>query len=98
MIQNRVSFDAANFDHLAAALESASYRITHRAAGYLQFTDGSGQYGTFQNGQFRVPQDWDVDAIKRQYSQQIIQAASKKYGWKINQGAGGKLQLKKRAF
>lgn len=95
-----VDFNVADLDLLAEAIKAAGYRIATdaRQPGYIQFTDDRGQYGTFQNGQFRVPAGIDTDAIKRQYSRQVIGVASKRYGWKISQGAAGKLQLKKGRF
>ena len=93
----KIDFAIANFDHLRAAIEAAGYTIVNESAGYLQFRSATGQYGVFRNGTFSVPRGWDVDAIKREYSQQIVRAAAAKYNWKI-QGAGGKIQLKRRAF
>ena len=98
MILQKVDFAVANFDHLRAAVEEAGYTIVNESAGYLQFQSAAGQYGSFQEGTFNVPRGWDVDAIKREYSQQIVRAAAAKYNWKISQGAGGKIQLKRRAF
>ncbi len=98
---NTIEFSSAkNFEPLLAeALRAMGYAILPQgnSGAVLRFRDPeTGSWCTFQNGQFSVPQGFDVDAVKQEFSKVVVRTAALKYGWTVKQD-GNKMKVSKRA-
>lgn len=74
---------------LARALEELGYAVTV-GANSLSFHDRYWRRGSFKNGKFNVVNGFDIDAVKREFSKQIVKSTAKQYGWELIMGKDGK--------
>lgn len=98
-----VDFANGNVGVLKAALEAAGYEVSHDAErNWLWFRDKSGtrayRTGTFRNGTFTVQEGIDVDEIKKEYANEAVKVAAKKFNWSVKETAENKFRLTRRTF
>ena len=70
------------------ALRSLGFEVATSADRLLFWKagpDGYRQSGSFDgnSGQLELPSVWDVNEIKRAYSQQVVESQARKFGWQI---------------
>lgn len=84
---------------LKAALIRAGYTVKalNNENTALQFTKGY-ESGTFQNGTFTVPRDFNLQPIKTEYSKEAVERAASKYSWSVKKMTPNKYELTRRAF
>jgi hypothetical protein len=100
---SKVSFSLSNTDVeiLSTALENLGYKVTMKK-GVLHFTSQGYDYveGTFENGQFNVTLDarkkFDIDAIKRAYSREVVRITAKRFGWTLSEESEGVYEARRR--
>jgi hypothetical protein len=84
--ESKVEFLATSTDTglLATALERLGYTAAFVPEGMLVFRkDGaSGSYDS-RSGRLELAQGWDVNEIKRAYSEQTVESQARKYGWQL---------------
>jgi hypothetical protein len=94
---------AENTEYLLAALRSLDYNVTN-LKGQLYFSNAAGLTGSFTDGKLNVTgrtaavQAFDLNAVKRAYSLQVVKAAAKQYGWQLTPQAQNKFAVQKRGF
>jgi len=84
---NQVEFNLEHTDInlLKAALESLGFNVRQPSNGRLVFYNSSSS-GSFHDGLLDTQSsfgEFDVNAVKRAYSEQIIKATSKRFGWDL---------------
>jgi hypothetical protein len=84
--ESKVEFLAKTTDRdlLTAALEKLGYEVTRASAAVLIFRkDGaSGSYDA-QSGRLGLAEGWDVNEIKRAYSEQVVESQARRFGWQL---------------
>jgi hypothetical protein len=89
--QSKVEFSIERTDTeiLQMALEKLGYRVTKKGKD-LTFAGSGYDYvsGTYTNGKinvtFNARQTFDVNKVKRAYSQEVVRQVSKRFGWTLN--------------
>ena len=84
---------AENQAHLKAALESMGYRVQANEQNQtLTFQNRNGTLnGSFVDGKLKLDgrdsevANFDINAVKRAYSTQVVKSQAKKFGWEIKQ-------------
>lgn len=82
-----------NVDLLQAALEGMGYTV-NKKGNTLSFRGSGYNYvnGTFRDGkidvEFNAWQSFDVNAVKRAYSTEVVRAMGKRFGWQLKEKAG----------
>lgn len=101
LIRQSINFSQAkgHLDLLEAALKEQDYTV-HRTGDVLTFQKGYYLSGAYQKGKFETSASYgyqfDVDAVKRSFSKQVVRKAARTYGWSVVED-GNKLQIRKRA-
>ena len=84
--ESKVEFLATSTDTglLTTALERLGYAVARVPEGMLVFRkDGaSGSYDP-RTGRLELAQGWDVNEIKRAYSEQTVESQARKFGWQL---------------
>lgn len=84
--RSKVEFLAASTDTglLTEALRSLGFTNITLQDDMLSFRTQNG-LGNFHKatGRLTLPESWDINAIKRAYSAQVVQSQATKHGWKI---------------
>ena len=84
--ESKVEFLATSTDTglLTTALERLGYAVARVPEGILLFRkDGvSGSYDA-RTGCLELPQDCDVNELKRAYSEQTVESQARKFGWQL---------------
>jgi hypothetical protein len=84
--ESKVQFLAASTDPdvLATALEKLGYAVARVSDTVLTFQK-NGQSGSYdgRTGRLELPQGWDLNEIKRPYSQETAESQARKFGWKL---------------
>jgi hypothetical protein len=103
--QVNFKMEVTNTDLLKSGLEGLGYRVTVTQRG-LSFSK-AGEQGTFENGQFNATiqrsrysnsEEFDVNAVKRAYSKEIIKYTSKRFGWAMEEDSETAGKIKKRVY
>ena len=94
------NFDKADFEVLRAAILRAGLTISRedKERKFIYFYDSNGLTGNFYGGKFTVQEGIEIDAIKRQYSNEAVERASKKYGFTVKKNTGNKYLLTRRTY
>ncbi len=84
--ESKVEFLAKSTDAelLATALEKRGYEVTRASETALVFRKdgGLGSYDP-QTGRLGLAQGWDVNEIKRSYSDLTVESQARKFGWQL---------------
>ena len=84
--ESKVEFLATSTDTglLATALERLGYAVARVPEGMLVFRK-DGQSGSYapRTGRLELAQGWDVNEIKRAYSEQTVESQARKFGWQL---------------
>jgi hypothetical protein len=84
--ESKIEFLATNTDTelLATALERLGYAVARVPEGmWVLRKDGvSGSYDP-RTGRLELPQDCDVNEIRRAYSEQTVESQARKFGWQL---------------
>ena len=99
--QVNLELRADNLEYLKAALEALGY-VVSVVKGVVTFY-GHGVNGKFIDGKLRVEaydsqavENFDVNAVKREYSTQLVKSAAKRFGWNAQQKSATKFVVQKR--
>lgn len=81
---------------LAEALRTLGYHVTVR--GQNIYFEKEGVSGTYRYGNFEHDADQllDVDAIKVEFSKNVVRKSAKQYGWSVEDLPNNKMRVKKR--
>lgn len=84
--QSKVEFLASSTDTelLAAALQRIGYGVHRLSESELFLAKGgtSGRYDA-RTGRLELAPGWDVNEIKRGYSEEVVNSQARKFGWQI---------------
>ena len=86
-----------NLELLKAALEARGYTVYLNAERKMMSFRNDFQSGSFANDRLTVPDTFDVNAIKRQYSHLVVQQQARKRGWTLKQTGDNKYVVTRRA-
>ncbi len=98
VVLNQVDFTSAKgFEPLLKeALTTMGYRLL-TGSDVIRFRDlETGTWCSFQNGTFTVPEGFDVDAVKQEFSKVVVKTAAKKFGWPLKEN-GNKLTIRRKS-
>jgi hypothetical protein len=98
-----VSFtlENTNLDLLEKALVGLGFNVTKQSNGRLVFYGRErNENGSFKDGKFQVNYsayrtEFDINQVKRAYSQQVVQNTAQRYGWKLKSTAENKYAVQK---
>lgn len=81
---------------LADALRTLGYAV-HQDGSYISFSSDEVS-GTYSQGQFSYGEDeqFDVDAVKVEFSKNVVRKSASDYGWDITELEDNKMQIRKR--
>ena len=98
IILNKVEIKAANLTLLTAAIESLVAKVELRLVLLRVFSERELAEQIIKQGFIRLPagQEYLADKIKQEYSRQVVQAAARKFGWRVQQKAQQKLVVTRR--
>lgn len=102
-----VDLEVANLDLLTAALENAGYSVrrddrtiqAHQGAIHLSFRED-----VRKGVRLHIVTDYLSDGvaitndIKRAYATEAVRHASKRFGWKLTEQPGGKMQARRKGW
>lgn len=91
-----VELAAANLDHLGLALEGLGY-LVERMGDALRLSRGSFS-GFYRSGQLQLPPGADVNEVKRAYSREVVKAAGKRMGWKVQEAGPTRLVATRKKY
>lgn len=101
---SNVEFNLEKTDRvlLKLAIEALGYKVNVSADATIKFTNQYDIDGEFRNGKLvtKMPsgREFDVNRLKRAYSEQVVNKVARQYGWKMKQKAPGKYQVQKGGF
>lgn len=82
-IRERVAY----VNTLAAALRRMGFGVTIDGANSLTISKGFSSTGTYRNGEFNVPERWnlDINKVKEAYAAQIVREQAARFDWLIDE-------------
>ena len=104
----KFSMENTNIAMLKTALETLGYAVQHKGE-TLSFTGSSPAgyvRGTFTNGQFSAEVrssswqtgEFDVNAVKRAYSIEVVKQTAKRFGWALKEQEAGRVYAAAKVF
>lgn len=86
------TIQTSQVEFLAKSTDASLLEAGLRALGYTVETYGAitrfsryGRTATYEHmtGKLTMPEEWDSNAVKRAYSEQVVNTTAKKNGWKV---------------
>ena len=87
-----------NIVDLARALEALNYSVTLEKSKITFYHKRTYESGAFQNGKFLVNRGFNMDAVKQEFSRQIVKSTAKQYGWEAIFKEDGNAELRKKVL
>jgi hypothetical protein len=82
-------------DLLKKALGALGFRTQQTQQGFTFTNDRTYENGRFENGKFGfVQRGTSANAIKRGYSEQVVRASAKRFGWELKEAKTENSQIK----
>jgi hypothetical protein len=100
-----IKISPENRPYLLAALRTLGFTLNEQEDGRVSFFNNTGVTGTLEGSKINLMarggvsmDSFNLNAIKRAFSGQIVMAASKKFGWTANQTSETKFAVQKRGL
>ena len=68
---------------LTQALRARSFLVENAGTGLLFSKDNRAGSYTAKTGRLELPETWDVNDIKRAYSEQVVESQARKFNWQL---------------